>query len=116
MGGCLTGLAGILPTAGGPATYTLVYDSVTGASNEFELGDTTGHYYIGQTLFNDSVSRAVGKITVKMRRGAGNTSGKTLTVTLWSMSGGTGLNSALASATVTGFNTATATNVDFIFS
>lgn len=102
----------------GAATYTLRYDSINGstANNQFSIGDSAPHFYVGQTLFVDTASLSLGKIVLAMATDTGNTASKTITVTLWTLVPVSGdLNTALASASTTGFQNGSKTNVTFTF-
>lgn len=103
--------------AGGspPSGYTLVYDAFTAGNNAQAFGDTTNTYYLGEANYNDSVARAIGKISVRLTKSVGSITGKTYTVRIWSMTGNA-LNTVLASTTgVTGSDAWSNTAVDFTF-
>ncbi len=105
----------VAPSSGAP-TYTLLYDSVTAQTGGWPVGDVGNHTYAGVLQFTDSVSRTIGKVSVKLDKSAGSITGKTFRVKIWSMTGDA-LNAVLATSdAVTGSDAWSATLVDFVFS
>lgn len=98
--------------------YTLLYNSITSGTDQwpFTYLATNERFYAGGLYFTDASARTIGKITIKMVKAAGSITGKTYTVRLWTLTG-SALNSNVASSDgVTGSDSWSATEVDFIFS
>lgn len=107
-----------IPPAGSspPPGYTLVYDASAAITNVAKIGDIGNRTYNGQYQYNDSIARSIGKITVRLTAASGDISGKTYTVRIWTMSGSNLGSNVASSSGVSGNNSWSATDVDFLFS
>ena len=102
---------------GGPASYTLLYDCITSvaAGTTRNCGESTTNYYNGPVV-TDTVSRAIGKITIRVSSVVGDVSGKSYVCRIWNQSSGNLTTVQATSAAVAGNNSWSDTAVDFVFS
>ncbi len=98
-------------------SYTLFSDNTgVGSFGNFEFGDaSTDQYYVGQYGWSDGSPRTIGKVAIPLTKAAGDISGLTYVVKIWSDSSGA-LGSVLATSTgVAGSNSWSGTEVEFVF-
>lgn len=100
---------------GGGTTYTLVYNATDATNFTQALGDSSGTYYWGFYLFNDSTARTFTRITWKLSLGAGSITGKTFRCRIWSDSSGSLGTELATSDPQTGSDAWSQTEVNFDF-
>jgi len=95
---------------------TLLHEGIVSGGGAWAIGSESGKYYAGLINWEDESAHNICKVSAKLTKTAGDISGKTYYVTIWTMDS-TALDEVVGtSGGVTGSNSWSSTVVDFTFS